>query len=441
MRTSILFVTLSVVLMFLVATVGIDLCLSSVRGQPIDNPTLKDPRLKVELVAGHLNSPTTMAFLDNDHILVLEKNNGTVRMISNGVLLEKPILDVNVSTKFERGMDGIATWHDKEANSTYVYLYFTQAKSGDGKDICTNTTHCDPRYEPIGNRLYRYTLAENKSKLENPKLILALPASPGAVHNGGVILFDKRGNIFLTVGELGSRNTLMSNKRNGTAPDGRGGILVFDKDGNALSNQGILGPGDPLNKYYAYGIRNSFGIDIDPITGKLWDTENGPGFGDEINLVDAGFNSGWSKIQGIWKRENYFGGPLVKHPEHLLVNFSGNGKYSMPEFTWNQTVGPTAIRFLNSDKYGTEYKDDIFVGSNDNNGILYHFDLNRNRTGLDLKPPLDNKVANNFNETKDIIFGEGFGIISDLKVGPDGYLYVVALGKGSIYKIMPRNIS
>ena len=53
-----------------------------------------------------------------------------------------------------------------------------------------------------------------------------------------------------------------------------------------------------LNKYYAYGIRNSFGIDFDPVTGNLWDTENGPGFGDEINLVEPGFNSGWSRVQG-----------------------------------------------------------------------------------------------------------------------------------------------
>ena len=59
----------------------------------------------------------------------------------------------------------------------------------------------------------------------------------------------------------------------------------------------------PLDKYYAYGIRNSFGMDFDPLTGKLWDTENGPTFGDEINLVEPGFNSGWRKVQGMWTIE------------------------------------------------------------------------------------------------------------------------------------------
>ena len=64
--------------------------------------------------------------------------------------------------------------------------------------------------------------------------------------------------------------------------------------------EGILGEEHPLNMYYAYGIRNSFGLDFDPVTGNLQDTENGPHFGDEINLVEPGFNSGWKKVQGIW---------------------------------------------------------------------------------------------------------------------------------------------
>jgi aldose sugar dehydrogenase len=126
------------------------------------------------------------------------------------------------------------------------------------------------------------------------------------------------------------------------------------------------------------------------------------------------------------------------HPEKVLVDFDGRGKYSEPEFTWNQTVGPTALRFLNSDKYGIEYENDMFVGSANNNGILYHFDLYQNRTALDLQKPLDDKVADNFNETKEITLGRGFGVISDLKIGPDGYLYVVSLTTGSIYRIVPQ---
>ena len=88
----------------------------------------------------------------------------------------------------------------------------------------------------------------------------------------------------------------------------------------------------------------------------------------------------------------------------------------------NAPIGPTAIKFFKSDKYGKEYENDVFVGSNNNHGILYHFKLDKDRSNFVLKPPLNDKIANNFNESNEIIFGQGFGLISDIDVGPDGYL-------------------
>jgi glucose/arabinose dehydrogenase len=103
-------------------------------------------------------------------------------------------------------------------------------------------------------------------------------------------------------------NSLSANVQNGWQPAGRGGILRTTQNGQAVGGigigDGILGKEDPLNRNYAYGIRNSFGTDFDPVTGKLWDVEKGPLFGDEINLVEPGFNSGWLKIQGIWPIAN-----------------------------------------------------------------------------------------------------------------------------------------
>ncbi|HZE78518.1 MAG TPA: hypothetical protein VE089_08220, partial [Nitrososphaeraceae archaeon] len=107
--------------------------------------------------------------------------------------------------------------------------------------------------------------------------------------------------------------------------------------------------------------------------------------------------------------------------------------YSPPEFTWfKPTVGPTAIKFLNSDKLGKQYKNDMFVGDF-HNGYLYHFDLNKKRTKLVLNGPLSDKVANSIKELKNgrILFGKGFGGITDIQVGPDGYLYVFSLYQGS----------
>jgi aldose sugar dehydrogenase len=82
--------------------------------------------------------------------------------------------------------------------------------------------------------------------------------------------------------------------------------------------------------------------------------------GDEINLVEPGFNSGWKKIQG------QFAGSEDLNPEPDLVNFNGKGKYRSPEFIWNETVGPTALSFLGSNKLGKQYENDMFVGDFDN---------------------------------------------------------------------------
>ena len=131
-------------------------------------------------------------------------------------------------------------------------------------------------------------------------------------------------------------------------------------------------------------------------------------YGDEINLVKPGFNSGWSRVQGIWdskqvsnqSRESYWEAisprskDIMAEDPRSLVTFNGKGNYSQPEFTWGFSVAPTALKFLNSDKLGKEYENDMFVGDF-KYGNLYHFDLNRNRTQLNLNGSLAHKVANN----------------------------------------------
>ena len=107
-------------------------------------------------------------------------------------------------------------------------------------------------------------------------------------------------------------------------------------------NDYVLGNTNPLNKYYAYGIRNSFGMEFDPITGHLWDTENGPAFGDEINLVGPGFNSGWSEIQGFWNERDL--NTTISHPKNLL-DFRGRSYYSHPELASTHTMGFTGLSF------------------------------------------------------------------------------------------------
>jgi aldose sugar dehydrogenase len=376
-------------------------------------PTIiNDTSIRVETVSTGLVRPTSMAFLGSNDILVLEKNTGNVHRITNGQLLPQPLLHVNIATQIERGLLGIAV--TKNGPTTYVFLYYTEA--GGGVDNST------------GNRLYRYELANNQ--LINPKLLLDLPAIPGNPnsvrfeHNGGKLVVGPDNNVYLVIGDVGGHMGQTENNANGPPPDGTGGVLRVTQDGDAVVPNSPLGNDtDPtLNKYYAYGIRNSFGIDFDPVTGNLWDTENGPAYGDEINLVEPGFNSGWTKIQGSAQTRQL-------NPASVLVNIGGKGTYRDPEFVWNQPVGPTALKFLNSEKLGKQYQNDMFVGDIIN-GNLYHFKLNEQRMGL-----LVGKVATN---PQAIVFGNGFGGITDIQVGPEGYLYVLSYS-GVIYRILPSS--
>jgi hypothetical protein len=187
----------------------------------------------------------------------------------------------------------------------------------------------------------------------------------------------------------------------------------------------------------AYGIRNSFGMDFDPVTGKLWDTENGPTFGDEINLVNPGFNSGWIKIQGLANGDG--GDGRIGNPAKGLVSFGGKGVYRDPEFVWSQPIGPTALKFLNSAKLGSQYQNDMFTGDV-NTGNLYHFKFNPTRDGLRLSGSLADKAANTPEESQQAALGHGFGTITDLQVGPDGYLYILTFA-GGLYRIVPASSS
>jgi len=391
--------------------------------KPIEGlPTVNDNKLKVEMVFKGLQFPTSMEFLGPDDLLVTEKNNGTVQRITNWKMQPDPVLDVNVATRAERGMLGIAIAKNqpdntKGHNSTDVFLYYTRSSG-------TNDTNGARGEKSGGNALYRYQLVD--SKLSNPHLLLDLSPRKHPSHNGGAIIIGKDKNLYIPVGDGDGDTTEAQNFIRGGPPNGTGGILTMSQDGSSVQN--IIGNSGILSKYYAYGVRNSFGLDFDPLSGKLWDTENGNKSGDEINLVQPGFNSGWRMIQGKAPPDfNY----------SQLVNFDGKGKYSDPEFSWTETVGPTKIKFLNSDKLGKSYENDMLV-SDIKNGRIYHFDLNDRRDSLVLSGNLTDKVADTDKELNDLIFGSGFGGITDMDVGLDGYLYVLSFGNGAIYKISPK---
>jgi glucose/arabinose dehydrogenase len=411
----------------------------------LDKPAVIDPNLKLDIVYQGNVTPglrelnqftpvTQFAFLGNNNdILLLSKNDGKVLRISNYTLLPTPLLDVNVTNQWESGLLGIAT--ARSAEKVYVFLYYTESTSYD----VTNSSATNPSY----NKLYRYELINDK--LVNPRLLFTAPSANHYSHLGGGLKIGPDNNLYLTVGDMhGDQNmttrTMAQNYIDGIFPDGRAGVLRFTQNGKPVGT-GILDEKYPLNLYFAYGIRNSFGLDFDPVSGKLWDTENGPQSGDEINLVEPGSNGGWTKIQGMGVRQNLSNSSKVIFEQALgLVDFGGKGKYSAPEFVWKKRVAPTAIKFLNSEQLGKKYQNDLFVASF-NFGEIYDFNLNENRTKLEPSNTSNNNAVLENLDVKNVMFARGLGKITDIDVGPDGNLYVLSkyLETPTIFRISSTN--
>jgi glucose/arabinose dehydrogenase len=407
-------------------------------------PAFTDPNLRAELVVQGLSYPTSMAFINNKDILVLQKNNGEVRLVSNGMLKDKPVLKVDIDNSTRiccRGLLGIATKannnNNSSNNSTEVFLYLSEAAKDD---------------QPVRNRVYKYLW--NGQTLLNPKLILDLPAE-GLNHPGGKLAIGPDHYLYAVIGDL-NREGKLQNFVGGPEPDNTSVILRVNPDNGypAKNNPFLLsdkdGNSSAMSRYFAYGIRNSFGLAFDPVTGRLWDTENGDKDYDEINIVNPGFNSGWKKVMGPISRNS----SIIT--ESQLFNFPGS-KYADPVFSWFESIGITDIAFLNSSKLGDKYKNNIFVGDI-TKGNLYYFEVNENRTGLKFdnsnedsnsqqsssssSSGLSDKVADNKNEVAAVTLATGFRGITDIKTGPDGLLYILTFdekksshGEGKIYRI------
>lgn len=392
--------------------------------------TMTDLNLVVTTHVSGLSQPTTMAFVGANDILVLQKANGQVRRVTGGVLQATPVLDLPVSSTSERGLLGIAV---QAGAPMRVFLYLSEATADGGT--------------ALGNRVYRYDWnPAGTGSLTNPQLVLDLPITPGPNHDGGIILLDSSNRLYVVIGEL-NRNGQLQNYPAGAAPDDTGVIFRVNTDGTAAAGNPFTPycsvtttttcsidadcPGGEtcttkVAKYYAYGVRNSFGMTLDPVTGKLWDTENGPSNYDEINLVAPGFNSGWESLMG----------PESRTPGHAafwqLPGSSGN--YSDPEFSWLSTIAPTGIFFPYGTTWGPGYNDKVLVGDN-NLGNISVLPLNGSRDGFVLTGGLADLVADNATERDQIRIGQGFGVITDIKKGPDDNVYVVSLSAGTIYRI------
>jgi glucose/arabinose dehydrogenase len=444
-------------------------------------PSVVDRNLAVRTVIDGLSQPVSMAFIGDDDFLVLEKATGRVRRVTNGVV-QGDALDLAVNSASERGLLGIAL-HPDFPHTPWVYLFWTESTTG-----ADTTALADVPL--LGNRVDRFVWSGGTLTWDRNIISLrAYQADAGQPlrgnHNGGVLRFGQDGTLFVVIGDNGRRGQ-MQNLEDGPTPpapdDQFGGpepdaahltgvVLRVNPDGSAPMDNPFysLGAtiggevGASLQRVFAYGVRNSFGMAVDPYSGKLWIQENSDDAFDEINRVEAGDNNGWIQAMGPIERVAEFkaievarpgGLQQIRWPPTNIADTPGQAlarlymlpgaQYSDPEFSWKFAVAPAGIGFVSSRALGPQYDGDLIVGAartNLLNGYLFRFNLtgNRQKIGVD-DPRLEDRVADNVDkfdvtESEDLVFGRDFGIGTDVHTGPNGNLYVVSLSNGAVYEI------
>lgn len=383
---------ITLIILFLANTVFVNCRMSSTREEyvkPDQNTGMKKDTLErsyeVKLVADNLYVPWSIVFTDPDRILITERN-GKLRIIQDGILSEKPLkVFEEVSSNGEEGLMGLALDPDYKDNK---FIYLSYAYGGSDKMSVKVV-----RYKDEGDRL-----SDEKTIMDG------LPAE--RYHAGCRLRFGPDGKLYITTGDAGERklaqdiNTLY------------GKILRINPDGTIPADNPF--PDSPV---WSYGHRNPQGIDWYPGTDILYSTEHGPsgfdgpGGGDEVNIIVKGGNYGW---------------PVVSHKE------SKEGMIS-PVLEFTPAIAPASGMFYRSDSI-PQFKNNYFFGCLRGSGIM--------RVEIDKNDP--SRIISN-----EMLAEVNFGRIRDITQGPDGAIYFSTSnrdGRGSIregddkiYKIIRKN--
>lgn len=341
--------------------------------------------LKLDTVVTGLKMPWAMAFLPDGRILVTERT-GELRLVEDGKLNPTPVKGVpKVIYKGQGGLLDVVLHPDYEKNG---WIYISYSAPGKRRKGGANTA------------LLRGKL-RNGELVEQQKLFKAKPDPVGGNHFAGRIAFDKKGHVFLTVGERGQKEKAQDLTTH------QGKVIRLNEDGSIPDDNPFVGKkSKSLPEIYSYGHRNMQGLAIHPVTGAIWEHEHGPQGGDEVNIVEKGKNYGWPLIT--------FG---VNYDDSIISKDTAQAGMEQPVIYWKPSIAPCGMTFVHSDKF-KDWEGDLIVGSL-KFAYLKHCVVK------------GNKIV-----SQETLF-EGIGRVRDVRQGPDGYIYVVLENSGKIVRITP----
>ena len=355
----------------------------------------RNTKIRLSVVVRGLSHPWGLVFLPGGDMLVTERP-GRVRVVRGGVLAPEPVADLSqlsVDVLFDIAL------HPKFADNGLVYL--TYMKKGT---------------RPNGAAGYWATTALARGKWDGrtvtnvADIFVADAWQDAQGSDASRITFAPDGKLFMS----------SSHRRNAEAPQSAashiGKILRLNDDGSVPSDNPFVGQADKKPEIFSMGHRTVLGLTIHPVTGEMWETENGPQGGDEVNILKAGKNYGWPLV--TYGRD-YDGKKVSPQP--------WREEFEAPELFWVPSVTASGIQFYTGDKIPA-WKNNLFLGS-----------MTVGRIGG--TGNVQRVVFNeNGEQRRETLFQDLKQRFRDVRQGPDGLLYFLTdENDGAILKAEPAN--
>ena len=325
--------------------------------------------------------PWSIEFVNNDTFLYTERR-GKMFIVSDGQSTEIS----NIPPVYQKNQGGLLDieLHPNFDQNNTLFFSFSKGNKEDG----ANTAIASAKL--IDNSLQEVEI-----------LYVGKEMTSASLHFGSRLQFDDEGYLYFTIGDRGNRN---KNPQDITRDAGK--VYRINDDGSIPESNPFFNNQGARKAVFSYGHRNPQGMFKHPETGKIWTNEHGPRGGDEINIIEAGKNYGWPKITyGI----NYSG--------TTITNDKSLPGLEQPMYYWIPSIAPSGFAYLNSDIYD-DWKGSLLVGS-----LKFMY--------------LERLVLANNKVTYREKVAENIGRVRDVKVSPDGFIYLAVDNKG-IFKLTPK---
>jgi aldose sugar dehydrogenase len=359
------------------------------QGQTRANAIKSKTAFEFKVITEGLSFPWSVKYLPDGRLLVTEKEAGSLRIVNQNGELSKPITGLPaVNSKGQGGLLGITLDPNFEQNRMLYWAFSEDVEGGSLTSVAKGK------------------LSADESKIEAATVIYrATPAHKGNLHYGGRVIFDKKGNLFVSTGE---RSDIVTRPQAQSLNSSLGKVILITTDGKPVTGNPFEKQAGAKPELYSYGHRNVQGLTFHPVTGELYSNEFGPRGGDEINHVQAGKNFGWPTITyGI----EYGGkriGDAIQQKEGM----------EQPVYYWDPSVSPSGMTFYSGDAI-PEWKNNLFVGC---------------LSGMHIARLV---IENDKVVGEERLLSEEYQRFRDVTQGKDGALYAVT-DQGRLYKIFKK---